>query len=76
MVPDNKMLNCYKLEAVANDKVSMTKKLKLISGRVENIAGKGQRPALSHFLNAFSDDFSLQGRQSHDRAVKRPSALV
>ena len=39
-LPNNKILDCSKLKAFADDRINMTEKLKFVLGRVENIAGK------------------------------------
>ena len=33
-----------------NDKINLTKKLKIVLGRVENIVGKGENAGYQHFL--------------------------
>ena len=44
---------CYtawsKLKAFADDKINMTQKLKFVSGRAENIVGKGENAGYQHF---------------------------
>ena len=42
--------DCSKLKALANDKIDVTAKLKLVLGRVENIMGKGENAGYHHFL--------------------------
>ena len=39
---NNNILDWSKLEAFADDKISMNEKLKIVLGRVENIVGKGE----------------------------------
>ena len=39
-----------KLKALADDKINVTQKLKFVSGRVENILGKGENAGYQHFL--------------------------
>ena len=49
-LPDDKILDQSKLEAFADDKINVTKKLKFVMGRVENIVGKGENAGDEHFL--------------------------
>ena len=44
------MLNWPKLEAFADDKINLTRKLKITSECVENIVGKGENAGYQHFL--------------------------
>ena len=39
-LPKNKILDWSKLKAFADDKINVTKELKFVLGRVENIVGK------------------------------------
>ena len=39
-----------KLKAFADDKGNVTEELKFVSGRVENIVGKGENAGYQHFL--------------------------
>ena len=48
-LPNDKILNWSKLKAFADDKISVTEKLKLVLGRVENIVGKGENAGYQHF---------------------------
>ena len=48
---DNKLLTLYKIKAIADDKINMTKKLKFVLATVENVVGKSS--ILSFFLNIF-----------------------
>ena len=44
------MLDWSKLKAFADDKMNRIKKSRLVSGRVENIVGKGENAGYQHFL--------------------------
>ena len=66
-LPKDKILDCVKLKAFADDKINLTQKLKLDLERVENISGKGENDGYHHFLlfpkcfqkPSFSGSFSL-----------------
>ena len=45
-LPNNKILDWFKLKAFADNKVNVSEKLKFVLGRVKNIVGKGYQ----HFL--------------------------
>ena len=47
---NDKILDWSKLKAIADDKLNVTENLKFISGRVENIAEKGQNAGFQNFL--------------------------
>ena len=48
---NDKVLDWFKLKAFADDKKkNVTRKLKFVSGRVENILGKGENAGYQHFL--------------------------
>ena len=49
-LPNNKILNLSKFKAFADDNIILTKKLKFVLGRVENIVGKGKNAGYQHFL--------------------------
>ena len=49
-LPNNNILDWTKLKAFADDKLNLTKNLKLVLGRVENIVGKGENAGDQHFL--------------------------
>ena len=38
------------IDAFADDKIKVTKKLKFVMGRVENIVGKGENDSYQYFL--------------------------
>ena len=44
------MLDSSKLKAFADDNIKVTKKLKFVLGRVENIVEKGENAGYQHFL--------------------------
>ena len=47
---NNKILDWYRLKALADDKIYMTEKLKFVLGRLENIVGKGENAGYQYFL--------------------------
>ena len=49
-LPKNKFLDWSKLKELADDKINVTKELKLVLGRVGNIVGKGENAGYQHFL--------------------------
>ena len=49
-LPNDKFLDCSELKALADDKINVTEKLKIVLGRVENIVGKGENAGYQHFL--------------------------
>ena len=48
--PNYKFFNLSKLKAFADNKINVTKKLKFVTERVENIVGKGETAGYQHFL--------------------------
>ena len=48
-LPNNKFLDWSKLKAFEDDKTFVTQKLKFVSGRVENVMGKGENAGHQHF---------------------------
>ena len=50
MTCNDKILDLSKLKAFADDKINVTENLKLVLGRVEKIAGKGENAGYPHFL--------------------------
>ena len=48
--PNGKILDLTKLKAFAGDKLNVTKNLKYLSDRVENIVGRGENSGYKHFL--------------------------
>ena len=65
-LPNDKILDWFKLRAFAEDKISMSEKLKFVLGRIENIVGKGENAGYHHFL-LFSQCFQ---NLSYLRAIK------
>ena len=49
-LPNKKILDLSKLEAFADEKLKVTKIMKLLFDRVENIVGKGENAGYQHFL--------------------------
>ena len=49
-LPNDTIVDWSKLKAFADDKISVTEKLNFVSGRVENIMGKGENAGYQHFL--------------------------
>ena len=67
------MENKFKLESFADDKITVTEKLKFVLERVENIAGKGENAGYQHFLpfpTMFSKGFLYRVVESQDCVVK------
>ena len=62
-----------KLKAFADDKLNVAQNLKLVSGRVENIVGKGENAGHQHFLlflQCLQKILSLMVVKSRDCVVK------
>ena len=49
-LPNDKILDWFKLKAFADDKTNETEKVNFVVGRVENIVGKGENAGYRHFL--------------------------
>ena len=49
-IPNDKILDLSKLKAFAEEKINVTKEMKFVLGRKENIAGKGKNAGYQHFL--------------------------
>ena len=49
-VPNDKILDWFKLKAFAHNKINVTEKLKFVMRRVENIVEKGENAGFQHFL--------------------------
>ena len=49
-LPNDKCLDWFKLKAFADDKVTVTDKLKFVLGQIENMVGKGENAGYQHFL--------------------------
>ena len=61
-LPNKRILDCSKLNAIADDKINITQKLKFASDRIENILGKGENAGYQYFLffpNCFQKTPSL-----------------
>ena len=48
-LPNDKILDCSKLKAFADDKINVTQKLKVSLESVENIVGKAENAGYQHF---------------------------
>ena len=49
-IPNDKFLDRSKSKAFADDIINMTRKLKFVLRRIENIVGKGENAGYQHFL--------------------------
>ena len=49
-LPNDKILDWFKLKAFADDKINANVKLNFGTGRVQNIVGKGENAGYQHFL--------------------------
>ena len=49
-LPNDKIVYQSKFKAFADGKIIATQKFKFVSGRVENIVGKGENAGYQHFL--------------------------
>ena len=49
-LPNDNLVDLFKLKAFADDKINVSEQLKLLLGRVENIVGKGGNAGYQHFL--------------------------
>ena len=49
-LPSNKILDCSKLKAFADNRINVTGKLKFVLGSVQSIMGKGENAGYQHFL--------------------------
>ena len=49
-LPNGKILDHSKLNALADNRINVTKKFKFVSERIENILGKGENAGYQHFL--------------------------
>ena len=50
LLPDDKSLDWYKLKAFADDKIIVTKDIKVVFHRIENTVGKEENAGYQHFL--------------------------
>ena len=59
-LPNDEILDWSKLKAFADDKLNVTKELKFVLGREENIVGKGENAASQCFQKApFTEVFKV-----------------
>ena len=65
-LPNDKFLDWSKLKAFADNNINVTKKLKFVLERVENIVGKGENAGYQHFL-LFPQSFQ---KVSYTRSLK------
>ena len=49
-LPNDKILDCSKLKAFADDKIKVFEMMIFVFDRVENIVGKGENAGYQHFL--------------------------
>ena len=49
-LPNDKILDLFKLKAFVDDTSNVYQKLKFALGKVENIVGKGENAGYQHFL--------------------------
>ena len=49
-LPNDSFLNWSKLKVIADDKINVAQKMKPVSGRIENIVGKGENAGYQQFL--------------------------
>ena len=74
-LPNDKILEWFKLKAFADDKVKVLKRMIFVSDRVENVVGKGENASHQYFL-LFQQCFNLkrlfiQGRQKSELCGKK-----
>ena len=74
-LPNDKILDWFKLKAVADDKINLAEKLKPVLGQVQNVgkgenagAGKGQNAGYQHFL-LFPQCFQKPSLSGHLKVV-------
>ena len=71
-LPNDKILDYFKLRAFADDKIRVLRMMIFVFDRVRNIAGKGENAGYQHFLlspRCFQRVFT-QGFKSQDCVVK------
>ena len=71
-LPNDKILDLYKLKAFSDDKIKKTEKLKFVLERIENILRKGENASNQHFSSfrtMFSTDFLCGVVKSRDYVV-------
>ena len=72
-LPNKNCLDLCKLKAFVGDQLNLDEKLKFVSGRTENIVGKGKKcwlTAFSAFLTMFPKGFHARVIKSRDCVVK------
>ena len=70
-LPNDKILDCSsKLKAFADNKINVTKELKLVLGREENVVGKEKMLVTNQMLVLFSKGFFHRGVKSWGCVVK------
>ena len=69
-LPNDKISDKSKLEAIGDDKINVTEKLKFVLGRVENIVGMGVKAATTIFSFSYnvSKQFFCRVNETHDCA--------
>ena len=68
-LPNNKILVQSKLKGLADNKINVISKSKIVSGKVENIEGKGENAGYQHFL-LFPQCFQKASYKGCDSVVK------
>ena len=72
-LPNDKILDWSRLKAFADDKINVTKELKFVLGREENVVRKGENAGYQHFLlfpQCFQKPSSCRVLKSWDCVVK------
>ena len=72
-LPNEKILDLSKLKAFADDKISVTQKLKFFFGKGRKHCGNRRKcwlPAFSPFLTMFTIGYFLRVMKSRDHVVK------
>ena len=67
-LPNDKILELTKLKAFADDKFNVSKMMRSVSNREENIVGKGENAGNQHFLlfpTMFSNAFFYREVKNH-----------
>ena len=65
----NKIVDLSKLKVFADNKIDVIRKLKFVSGRIENIVGKGENAGYQHFL-LFPHFFFFFQKASDTKSLK------
>ena len=71
-LPNDEFLDWSKLKAFADNKISVTEKMKFVLEMVENIVGKGENAGYQHFLffQLFSKGLIFKVIKGWDSVVK------